>query len=408
MSNEEKLVRMLKYVSEHNDFYKKRIKEYGITNPLDITQWPILTRKELQENRYNMFSDGYKAKYFNQQLRRQTSSGSSGIPINVYWDNDDLFKSNIQLWRRRYKWYGITPCDKCVKFQLNAFGPINSNEIMYVIDPENVMSINVSFLFVEDAYCKIANLISSFKPKWLYIQPSVIKILINVLKTHKHNSSMFSSVKYIESVGEILTEDIRNLAYDYFNAPVANLYGSEEMNGIAYECPEKAMHVLDENVYLEISHGSEQIKSVLLSNLNNKCMPLIRYEQGDKMLINHSFKCLCSLGGDSIKMMTGRCRDTIHLNGGTNINSFYLAEVISKANNKYGDIILQYKYVFHRNIQTLECFVCLDDNYNDWFISVEKEIKSSFQDCYTSIRVIVNKLSEKCVELKNHFLDIVD
>ena len=49
MSNEEKLVRMLKYVSEHNDFYKKRIKEYGITNPLDITQWPVLTRKELQE-----------------------------------------------------------------------------------------------------------------------------------------------------------------------------------------------------------------------------------------------------------------------------------------------------------------------------------------------------------------------
>ena len=26
--NEEKLVKMLKYVSEHNDFYKKRIKEY--------------------------------------------------------------------------------------------------------------------------------------------------------------------------------------------------------------------------------------------------------------------------------------------------------------------------------------------------------------------------------------------
>ena len=78
-----KLEQMLKYVSEHNDFYKKRIKEYGITNPLDITQWPILTRKELQENRYNMFSDGYKTKYYNEQLLRQSSSGSFGIPINV-------------------------------------------------------------------------------------------------------------------------------------------------------------------------------------------------------------------------------------------------------------------------------------------------------------------------------------
>lgn len=67
VSNEEKLTKMLKYVSKHNDFYKNRIKEYGIKDPLDITQWPILTRKELQENRYNMFSDGYKTKYFNQQ-----------------------------------------------------------------------------------------------------------------------------------------------------------------------------------------------------------------------------------------------------------------------------------------------------------------------------------------------------
>lgn len=50
-----KLEAMIKYVSEHNDFYKKRIKEYGITNPLDITQWPILTCKELQENRYEIF-----------------------------------------------------------------------------------------------------------------------------------------------------------------------------------------------------------------------------------------------------------------------------------------------------------------------------------------------------------------
>ena len=81
-----KLEEMLKYVSEHNDFYKNRIKEYGIKDPLDITQWPVLTRKELQENRYNMFSDGYKAKYFSQQLRRQSSSGSTGVPVNVYWD----------------------------------------------------------------------------------------------------------------------------------------------------------------------------------------------------------------------------------------------------------------------------------------------------------------------------------
>ena len=122
MSNEEKLVRMLKYVSEHNDFYKKRIKEYGITNPLDITQWPILTRKELQENRYNMFSDGYKNKFFNQQLHRQSSSGSSGVPINVYWDSQDWYISNMSMWRRRLRYNDVRPNDRYVIFTLNTSG----------------------------------------------------------------------------------------------------------------------------------------------------------------------------------------------------------------------------------------------------------------------------------------------
>ena len=77
----EKLKKILRFVSKHNDFYKRRIEEYGISDPLDINNWPILTRKELQENRYDMFSDGYKSKYYNQQLKRHSSSGSSGLPV---------------------------------------------------------------------------------------------------------------------------------------------------------------------------------------------------------------------------------------------------------------------------------------------------------------------------------------
>lgn len=104
-----KLEKLLKYVSEHNEFYKKLIKEDCISNPLDITQYPILTRQLLQENRYGMFSDGYKSKYFSQQLRRRSSSGSSGIPVNVYWDNRDWYAANMSVWRKRIQWYGIHP-----------------------------------------------------------------------------------------------------------------------------------------------------------------------------------------------------------------------------------------------------------------------------------------------------------
>ena len=253
MSNEEKLIRMLKYVSEHNDFYKKRIKEYGITNPLDITQWPILTRKELQENRYNMFSDGYKSKYFSQQLRRQSSSGSTGMPVNAYWDYKDWYASNMCLWRKRLDWYDIKPRDKYCVFTLNAFGITpEDGKLYYINNPSNILSFNVSLIHDENGYEQIAERINDFNPDWLYIQPFVLNQLIRAYI--KLGIKPVKTIRYIESVGEILTSDLRRRAEKRFCINVTNMYGSEEMNGIAIENPNAEMQILSDNVFLEIKN----------------------------------------------------------------------------------------------------------------------------------------------------------
>ena len=128
-----KLEEMLKYVSEHNEFYKNRIKEHGIKDPLDITQWPILTRKELQENRYNMFSEGMYEKYYVKKLRHFQSSGSSGVPIDIYWDFSDYNKSMIEIWRFRKKYHSISPSSKKISFIYINDKPVSEPRKMYYI-----------------------------------------------------------------------------------------------------------------------------------------------------------------------------------------------------------------------------------------------------------------------------------
>ena len=175
-----KLEEMLKYVSEHNEFYKNRIKEYGIKDPLDINQWPILTRKELQENRYNMFSDGYKSKYFDQQLHRQTSSGTSGTPINVYWDAKDYYLSNRSLWRRRFQYYKILPNDKRIMFTLRVYEKNTKDSIpFYRNEWNNLLVINTSFLN-EELQDDLVKIINDFEPKWLYITPYTSNNLMDI------------------------------------------------------------------------------------------------------------------------------------------------------------------------------------------------------------------------------------
>lgn len=371
MSNEEKLVRMLKYVSEHNDFYKKRIKEYGITNPMDITQWPVLTRKELQENRYNMFSDGYMLKYFNQQLRRQSSSGSSGTPVNVYWDYKDWYASNMCLWRKRAECCGIHPNDKYVIFTLNAFNMKNVCETVYYInESKNILSVNVSLIHNERGYDRLADIINDFEPKWLYVQPLVLNRLIQTYR--RTGKTPPNSLKYIETIGEILSSDLRRKTIELFNVPLVNMYGSEEMNGIAYEYPENHMQVLTDNVLVEIANNDEinccgEGESII-TNLNNYAMPLIRYNQGD-IIITKSYN-VDSNNAATIYSIHGRKMQEVNF-GDYSVNAFAFSEAIAKVNNQLDDVVINFQFTYTKSNGKLTCKLVLDPTRNAWFPSVQ-------------------------------------
>lgn len=372
MSNDEKLIRMLKYVSEHNDFYKKRIKEYGITNPLDITSWPILTRKELQENRYNMFSNGYKTKYLNQQLRRQSSSGSTGMPIQVYWDYKDWYASNMCLWRKRAEWYGIKPSNRCAIFTLNAFGITNTNKKVHYVKTSNILSCNLSLIQNQSGYLELVDILNEFNPDWLYIQPSALHRLIKAYKYKGEKAP--NRLKYIESCGEVLTSDIQRAVNDCFNVPFANMYGSEEMNGIAYECPSHHLHVLEENVLLETSDKNE----VILTSLTNRAMPLIRYAQGDTLILNTpSPKCAHEICACGISSIFGRTQDSILVDN-KDITTICLSEIMAEAINQYDNMILTYRFVYSKSRQELCCYLSISDEFSAWFNKIAETIQIIF------------------------------
>lgn len=369
--NEEKLVKMLKYVSEHNDFYKKRIKEYGISNPLDITQWPVLTRKELQENRYNMFSDGYKRMFYAQKLLRKYTSGSSGIPITIYWDLNDYYKSMSTLWRKRYAHYGVKANDRVVKFELLAFECQNdNNKVFHIIENRNTLQINKSCLLSEENYLSAIKIINDFNPKWIYIQPFLLSHFLYCFQ--KFNLKIPNNLRYIESYGEYLSPKLKNAVIDYFRIPVANMYGSEEFNAIAYECLNGHMHVFSDNVY--IAKDEKYSSSSIITGLCNHAMPIINYDLGDIINIGNLEKNLCSDGCMIIENICGRTRSGIRISN-VEINDYFFSEVMDDVNNQFADIILCYKLIYHEQSKKLEVNICVPSEKQKWFPSVSKCIK---------------------------------
>ena len=83
-----------------------------------------------------------------------------------------------------------------------------------------------------------------------------------------------------------------------FGTKVYNFYGSREVSNLAGECKKGLMHTFDFWNYLEVLDDNNQpVKEgeegkVVVTNLVNYSMPLIRYEIGD-LALRGPAQCTC-------------------------------------------------------------------------------------------------------------------
>ena len=96
------------------------------------------------------------------------------------------------------------------------------------------------------------------------------------------------------------------------NAKVFDKYGSREFSGIAYQCAEgRNFHVQDESYVVEILIDGRQalpgeVGELVITDLNNFSVPLIRYRIGDLALAVEQAPCACGRNHSQIGMISGR------------------------------------------------------------------------------------------------------
>ena len=114
-------------------------------------------------------------------------------------------------------------------------------------------------------------------------------------------------IPLIETSGEFLREEQRVNIEKFFSARVIDRYGLAEAGIVAYQMPKQEnLSVIDFHTFLELDDNGE----IVITNLNNHVMPLIRYKTGD----------FCErkgvLGGfEQIKMKSGREHTIINFDG---------------------------------------------------------------------------------------------
>ena len=134
---------------------------------------------------------------------------------------------------------------------------------------------NRSNIFIRDFNTSSVNDYLNFlkkqKPHMLHGMPSQIDGLSN-------SDSQKFSIPIVETSGEILRDSQRENIENFFSTKVVDRYGLAESGIVAYQMPNNDyLSVIDFHTFVEIDTNGE----IIITNLNNNVMPLIRYRTGD-------------------------------------------------------------------------------------------------------------------------------
>jgi phenylacetate-CoA ligase len=122
----------------------------------------------------------------------------------------------------------------------------------------------------------------------------------------------------IISSAQALPEESRGIIENAFGARVFDKYGSREFSGIAYECKaHEGHHVMAESYIVEIlKDGGRavpgEVGEVVITDLNNLCLPFIRYRVGDLAEAMDDTKvCGCGRGLPRVGRIEGRVQSLV-------------------------------------------------------------------------------------------------
>jgi phenylacetate-CoA ligase len=305
----ERFQRLISHAYHHVPYYKRILDEHSIKpNEIksidEITKIPLLSKKEVRSNiHFSLFSDNHVKK----EMLRINTSGSTGEPFVCYADKFQL-EMRFATTLRAAEMSGWKFGDKQLRLWHQTLGMTRSQVLKEKIDAFFLRRKFIpAFEMTQESVNKLIKKIEKFKPTLIDGYAESLNFIA---------SSNFDKIswrpKAIVSSAQQLTEATRSKIENMFGVKVLDKYGSREFSGIAYQCKESNHHHVQEESYIvEILVDGRQanpgeVGEVVITDLNNFSVPLIRYRLGDLALAVAQDPCVCGRPHGLIGEITGR------------------------------------------------------------------------------------------------------
>lgn len=309
----QKLSRLIGHCWSEVPYYRRRWSEAGVSHPSDIrnpedyARLPKLTKQDVRENFESMKADSYRSR-----LLYKTTGGSTGEPLKIGYTRESYERRNAVM-HRGYAWAGAPLGTRALYFWGEMPGEVSLKQRMMhaafnrrVVDVFTMMKANDLGRYVDA--------IDEYRPEVVVSYVAQISRIAAWMRDHGRRAE--HTPRAVLCAAERLHPSQRELIEAAFGCQVFDTYGCREVMLIASECESRdGLHLNADHLCVELGEqfvegeGRDR-REILLTDLHNYGMPLMRYAVGDLATAKQG-KCSCGRGLPMIASVDGRTMDAL-------------------------------------------------------------------------------------------------
>jgi phenylacetate-CoA ligase len=328
----EKLAEVAGHAARTVPYYARVFAEHGlapdaIDSPRMLRRLPLLTRERLRAHYGELLStEADRA-----TLQVNKSSGSTGARAQFAQDQE------FRIWMRAHQ---LRTYGWCSNWRIGRpFVLLWGSEIYWsfknVVDRlENAISNRREF----NTFRLSPELIRSFVAKLAEFDPVLVSSYSNAIHLIalecERQEAKLPSLRAIQGTSEPLPDPMRERIGRVFGCEVYDKYGMRETNIVSHESPmHDGMCIQAENVVVEILDDEGEpcppgvTGNVVLTTLNNRSMPLIRYATSDRAALIEG-ACASGIGLPRMTRVAGREQDLIVTPRGDFVDAYFFSYLL--------------------------------------------------------------------------------
>lgn len=326
---EQRLRQLCEYAFRHVPLFKQLGGKPDFGDPAEL---PILSKTVLKTE-FRLATSGGLCQVFR---RGDFTSGTTGVPLRFWTDrrSDGLRLASRYLFD---EWIDLSFGSRTARIILNPsrFSRLVANELHI---PHGSVTSRTAPEVLERVF--------RFQPECVASPPYALGLLAEARPRIQAKPS--KPLCSIVSTGDDLLQSQRTPIERSFECKLYNRYGLREISGyIAQECKvQRGLHINVEHVMLEIVdeggivlHGEPG--RIVITDLHNHVMPLIRYDTGDVGILS-TRQCTCGITWPLLEVIQGRQRDYVVLKDGSRIHLGIIADSFL---HHFSGTILQVQFV---------------------------------------------------------------